>query len=166
MILSPTQVGAHAAGASYEEEKDGYLIDIGYNPETPLVGSRVRLDFSLFSLTATSSSKDLFTDVWVRITKNGVLYFSGNLNQPYFGPTAMNLLLTEPGTYEVYTRFQNNADMVTDTTFSLPIMAAAEELPAEPGIPTERYMLFASMLFVLSWVTWLIFSWWRNSRKM
>lgn len=142
IMLIPVLVHSHGAGGSYEEEKDGYLIDVGYNPESILANQRARIDFNLLSLSSTTA-KDLFTDVWVRITKDNEIYFSGNLVRPYFGPTAMNLKMVDAGEYDVYVRYQNEGESVVDTTF---ILAIASTTPIEATAPNawwNSYYLYA-----------------------
>lgn len=128
--LLPATLIAHGSGASYEEEKNGYLIDIGYGPDAIAAGQRLRLDFDLIALDISTTS-DLFTDVWVRITKGDELYFSANVAEPYFGPTVLNLLLPDPGEYDIYTRYQNDATNVVDTTFTL--LVATSSTTASPA---------------------------------
>ena len=162
LLIIPTLTSAHNTGNSYEEEKDGFLIDIGYTPEILTAGDRARFDFALYSLTATTSSKDLFTDLWVQIIKNDKLHFSSNLNQPDFGPAALNLLLIEPGEYEIYVRFQQESTRVTETTFNIQVAPMEIDPIADQSTPWVFYALWTSLLLLFNFFVWLFYSKWRQ----
>ena len=162
-LMLPLLVHGHVAGVSYEEEKDGYLIDIGYTPEVLVAGNRVRFDFGLYSLSV-PTAQDLFTDVWVRVTKDNEIYFSGNLAQPYFGPTAVNIKLVEPGVYDIYTRYHNESASVVDTSFTVTVASSTAVSKEKAPVPWGQMMLFVCILFVLGWGTWLGYSSWKQRR--
>lgn len=124
LISTPQLLIAHGEGASYEEEINGYFVDIGYDPATVVAGKRVRFDFNTYPVendTATTS----FTDVWVSIEQAGELVFSGGINRPVFGATGFNLVLPNGGTYEVKARFQNNGEKVVEATFPIEVTPGA-----------------------------------------
>jgi|AntRauTorcE11897_2_1112592.scaffolds.fasta_scaffold11774_3 hypothetical protein len=160
LLIVPSFSHAHNSGNSYEEQKDGFLIDVGYSPLTLIAGERARFDFSIYSLTATTSPKDLFTDVWIQISKDDELHFSSNLNQPTFGPTALNILLVEAGEYEIYVRFQQGSTLVTDTTFTVSVEAKDIVPTADPSIPLSYYSIAAWIVLVFSWLVWLLYGRW------
>jgi len=110
---------AHGEGASYEEEKGEYFIDIGYAPEEPLSGVPVRIDFALTA--AESGEEVLFTDVWVRIHQERETFFASGIHKPHIGETGLVFTFPEAGDYEISVRYQNDNDSIVDTTFVLPV---------------------------------------------
>lgn len=164
LLIVPSFGHTHNNGNSYEEEKDGFLIDIGYSPLTLTAGERARFDFSIYSLTATTSPKDLFTDVWIQISKDDELHFSSNLNQPNFGPTALNILLVESGEYEIYVRYQQESNLVTDTTFAVSVEAKDVVPIVDQSIPLSYYSIAAWILLVFSWLVWLLYGRWTRAK--
>jgi hypothetical protein len=136
----PTALQAHLDGASFEEEKEGYLIDIGYEPELLVATEQIRLDFKL----STEEMVDPFTDVWVYVEKNGVVYFSGGIHESFFGPTGLTLVLPEAGNYIVSARFQNNGILVVETEF--PIVVGVTKAAATDTRNTAVVFFLALLL--------------------
>lgn len=111
---------AHGTGGTYEESIDGYYIDNGFTPEEPTVGSLARFDFSVTN--ESDPEEDSYTDVWVRITKQGELVFSGDIHNPNIGPTGFTQVFSEPGEYEIFSRFQNDSDTVVEATYTITVL--------------------------------------------
>ena len=127
LISTPLlNVSAHGSGFSYEEVVDGFLVDIGYSLELPMAGKMVRFDFETYPETPTDESGSVFSDVWVSIKLDNELYFSGNINRPVFGPTAINLVLSESGVYEVSARFQKDGATVVANKFEYEVLPATD----------------------------------------
>ncbi len=112
-------VFAHGDGVSFEKEVGNYLVDIGYEPEKPEVGTPVRLDFELSD--KTSGATAAFSSVWVRIEKDKSTVFASGIHHPEFGKTGLLYTFGEPGTYTISARFQNNEDTIAETSFSLTV---------------------------------------------
>lgn len=125
LCISSTKVQAHLFGGTYEVSKEGYFIDIGYQPEFPQAGSIIRFDFSIFDESEPNS--EIFSSVWVRITKKATeqVVFSGSLHEPRFGPAAMGLYIDNPGTYVVYARFEDGLNIVTEVDFEIEVEKGA-----------------------------------------
>lgn len=129
-ILPSHYLFAHGSGFSYEETKDGYLIDIGYDPEVPTQSDRVRFDFTVSQVDSATAVEDpAYTDVWVRIMHGEELFFSGNIHKPIFGPTGFNVVFPDAGTYDITARFQSNGKKVVETSF--PFVIEAEAIPVD-----------------------------------
>lgn len=134
-------VNAHGTGVSFEEEKDGYFIDIGYSEELPEAMKPLRFDFS--AILPNTPEENVFTDVWVRIAQGRELYFSGGIHQPVFGSTGFTYVFPKEGEYEVTARFQNEGETVVETSFFLTVV------PNEAALkPVNPYAAAASGLLV------------------
>lgn len=123
ILLCTSVVLAHTSGNSYEEHKDGYLIDIGYTPEFLTQGTVSRFDFDAVHV-ASSSEKDVFTDIWVRVLHAEDVVFSGDIHNPEYGQAGLSMMLSEPGSYEMFVRFQNRGDEVVGTSFIFEVTTA------------------------------------------
>ncbi len=118
-------VFAHGTGLSYEENKDGYKIDIGYSESITALES-TRFDFALFPENSSSSEADVFTDVWVTVTQDKQIFFAGGVHKPVFGTTGFTYVFPKEGTYTVSTRFQKDGEMVVKTEFPLTVIPALD----------------------------------------
>lgn len=117
---------AHGSGVSYEEQKDGYLVDIGYSIEFPKALEQVRFDLTIIPDDIESLDDELFTDVWIRIAQERELFFSGGINKPDFGLTGFTYVFPKEGVYEITARFQNAGENVVEVTFPLEILPPEE----------------------------------------
>jgi hypothetical protein len=141
----PTVLLAHTEGASFEEEKEGYSIDIGYKPEQLVAAEQIRFDFNL----STNETADPFTDVWVYIERDNEVYFSGGIHKAFFGPTGLTLILPEAGSYVVSARFQNDGVLVVETDFPIELGVAestATDTRNTPVLLNTAAMLVSSLL--------------------
>ena len=118
--LLPIAASAHTAGASFETRQDGYVIDIGYEPEAPSAGDRIRFDFSAYPEDPSMRGDEIYTDVWVRIIdgEERILY-AGDVHDPVFGQAGFTILITKGGEYTVSARFQRDSELVVETSFPL-----------------------------------------------
>lgn len=123
---------AHGTGVSYEENKDGYKIDIGHD-EFIAAEESTRFDFAVFPEDISSVEGEIFTDVWVTFTKEKKLFFAGGVHKPVFGSTGFTYVFPEEGSYIVSARFQKEGQTVVETEFPLevivPLEAEKEQLP-------------------------------------
>ena len=114
---------AHGTGVSIEKIVGEYLVDIGYTPEEVEEGTQVRFDFLLFE--NASGGEEEFTDIWVRIEKEGKLLFAGGIAKPVFGTTGLSYSFLDHGEYEVFVRYQNGKEALVETT--VPFSVAEQE---------------------------------------
>lgn len=126
-LSSLSDVRAHGEGASYEEDKDGYRIDVGYSPEIPQQNQTLRFDFLLFAKVENTYEHFDFSDVWVKITKDGVRYFAGPIHRSGFGDPSFQLYVAEPGTYEINVRYQSGTGRIVETTFPLAVQSVVDK---------------------------------------
>ena len=127
IFQSNTFVLAHGGGVSYEEQKNGYFIDIGYNEEFPVAHEPIRFDFVTYPEDKESIEGEVFTDVWVRISEDKKLYFSGGINKPKFGVTGFTYAFPQEGTYQILARFQNDGETVVETSFFIEVLPVIED---------------------------------------
>ena len=92
----------------------------------PEAGERVRFDFEARPETPSDELGSAFSDVWVSVKLNNELYFSGNISRPIFGPTAINLVLSESGIYEVGARFQKDGTTIVQSKFEYEVLPATD----------------------------------------
>jgi hypothetical protein len=150
LFLSCTlSVDAHGGGVSFEEEKDGYFVDIGYQID-PLAFEQIRFDFDTYPL-EDRGAEDVYTDVWVRISRDRELFFSGGLGNPVFGPTGFTYAFPEEGTYEILARFQNGADTVVESSFTIEVFPRADaKVPINPyGAAGVGFILGAIIAYLI-----------------
>jgi len=142
-------VNAHGGGVSHEETKDGYFIDIGYQI-LPIAFEQIRFDFNTY-IQENPEIEDIYTDVWVRISRDRELFFSGGIGKSFFGATGFTYAFPEEGTYEILARFQKDADVVVESSFTM------EVLPEPNQNAHVNPYAAASVAFVLgSVVTFLL----------
>lgn len=122
LLWLPFVALSHNDGASYEEEKEGYLIDIGYDPESVHAKQRTRFDFFLYQEVDTNWDEVNISDVWVRITKEDKVYFAGGIMNPHFGAPGFLFMFPESGTYDVSVRYQNDDERIVETTFPISVL--------------------------------------------
>jgi len=126
LLVLPVSLSAHGIGVSYEENKDGYLIDIGHDEFIAALES-TRFDFQVYPLDISTVENEVFTDVWVTFTKDRQIYFAGGIHKPEYGATGFTYVFPEVGTYTVSVRFQNTGKTVVQTEFTLDIIAPLKE---------------------------------------
>lgn len=114
---------AHVVGVSYEDNKAGYKIDIGYD-QLINQGTPARFDFALTLLDPNATTTELFTDVWVTFLKNKTLYFAGDIHKPVYGSTGFTYVFPEPGTYTVSARYQKQDDSIVEDSFTVDVLPA------------------------------------------
>ena len=143
---------AHLIGASYEEEKAGYLIDVGYNPEFPRAGERVRFDYILYQkMDEGGWNRVEFTDVWVNISKENRVFFAGGIHYPRFGAPGATYVLPEDGEYMISVRYQDEGERIIDTTFPFTIYPANDgDVSDDLDVETVTFLRsVGSVLFLL-----------------
>jgi hypothetical protein len=116
----------HGSSFSYEEVKDGYTIDIGHDEFIAAMES-VRFDFAAYPLDLDAVEGEVYTDVWVTITKENQIFFAGGVDRPVFGATGFTYAFPGEGEYTLSARFQKDGDTVVGTEFPLSIIAPLEE---------------------------------------
>lgn len=117
---------AHGSGVSFEEFKDGYKVDIGHD-EFIAQGEATRFDFALLPEDLSAVEGELFSDVWVTLTKDKKLFFAGGIDKPVFGATGFTYVFPEQGSYVVSARFQKEGETVVKSEFPLEVIAPLEE---------------------------------------
>ncbi len=140
-------VFAHGTGVSYEETKEGYKIDIGHDEFIAALES-TRFDFALYPEDIANTDGEVYTDVWVTLTKDKKLFFGGAVDKPVFGATGFTFVFPETGTYIVSARFQKDGETVTKAEFPLTIISPLET-KSKSNIPVWMLPVcvgFASLL--------------------
>lgn len=124
LLIAAPIAFAHGGGESFEENVDGYLIDIGYNTDEFQAGQAVLFDFSL----ETSSEYNVeYTDIWVRILKDGKAVFASGIHNSSFGGARMTYTFPEEGKYELSVRYQKGSEKLVSASFPLTVLPADED---------------------------------------
>lgn len=126
LLLLYSLTFAHGTGVSFEENKDGYKIDIGHD-EFIAAKESTRFDFALFPEDITNIEGEVFSDVWVTFTQNNKIFFAGGVAKPEFGVTGFTYVFPEAGVYTVSARFQKNGETIVKTEFPLTVIEPLEE---------------------------------------
>ncbi len=113
LLLIPAST-AHLAGGE-DVTKQGYTIDLGYEPETLRAGGKASFKLSLVN--ASSNEPVSYESAWIRITRGEEIIFSGTLS-PTMSSVTFSTTLHESGDYNVTTRFQNE-NTLTEHTFRI-----------------------------------------------
>lgn len=143
---SNTLAFAHGSSFSFEETKDGYLMDIGYD-EFIAAKESVRFDFAVYPENIETVEGEVYSDVWVTITKDKKIYFAGGVHKPVFGATGFTYVFPEEGDYVLSARFQKDGDTVVGTEFPLSIIPPLEE---KKEIPPFYLVLIAATAGLLA----------------
>ncbi|MEX0652026.1 MAG: hypothetical protein WD509_00945 [Candidatus Paceibacterota bacterium] len=127
VFLVPVTLHAHGFGVSYEENKDGYLVDIGYDPEIFTTDSRALFDFTLYY---EGTEEDVeYSDVWLRINQGTRVIFAGGIHSPEFGTAGILYTFPEEGEYAISVRFQNMGEALTEVTFPVTVILGEKTSP-------------------------------------
>lgn len=132
---------AHGTGVSFEETKNGYTVDIGYD-ESIFAGAPSRFDFILHPDDTDTVEGEVFTDVWVRVAQGRNLFFSGDMHKPIYGSTGFTYIFPKEGVYEIFSRFQKDDDTLVESTFTV-------EVGQSPDAQGSGTLPFAKLLFAL-----------------
>jgi|GEM_PF-2301305 len=119
-LLSAGVVSAHGSGGSIEVEQDGYLIDVSYSQEQITTGETTQFSFLLFD--ETKANEIDFTDVWVRLEQDNIIYFASLLARPEFGDTSMSFLFLNDGEYDLFVRYKNMDETVVERTIRVAVV--------------------------------------------
>jgi hypothetical protein len=121
LLVVPLFVSAHGDGLSLETEKEGYLVDIGYNSEL-VEGDTIRFDLELYKIG--TKEPVAFTKAWARITRGEQVIFAGSISNATFGEPGLSLALMEEGEHSFFIRFEDK-DEEAIVEASLPFNVAA-----------------------------------------
>ena len=140
LFLTSTLVFGHGFGVSYEEDVDGYFVDIGYDPEVITTESRVRLEFDITNKETQEINE--YSDLWLRINQDKKTVFAGGINKPEFGAAGILYTFPEAGLYEVSVRFQDDGEKLTEVSFPLDVNSVAEATSTSTLLMTGFIGLF------------------------
>jgi len=130
LLISPITVSAHASMESLYATTSGYLIDIGYDPAQPQVGSRLLLDIALREATESGESGPIadFDSVWVRMSRERATYFASGIAQSSIGPTTLVMSLPEAaeGPMTLSLRFEKDGEPIAEHEFDLAVAPAPQ----------------------------------------
>jgi hypothetical protein len=124
LLTFVSKVSAHGDGASLEKDVDGYLVDVGYDPDTLVSQEVVVLDFSLIE--SESQTPVEFSDVWVKISSADEVVFATSINKARIGLTTLTYAFPDEGEYVLSARYQSGNDTLVETEFPLRVSASAE----------------------------------------
>jgi hypothetical protein len=117
LLILVSTVSAHL-DAGQDVVVNGYLIDFGYDPASPIIDGRTVM---LFNLLNASTNESIYPDhVWVRISKGDNIMFSGQF-RPAVGSTTFTYTFSEPGKYDIDATFYGNETVLVQKTLNIDI---------------------------------------------
>lgn len=120
----PPIANAHLEGGEDKVVGD-YLIDFGYEPETIEAGQGTSLLFNLAN--ADGQEAVDFSHIWLRITSDDEIVFSGRLLGEGEGiGTTVHMTFPKPGTYTLSTRFYEGDEELANTDFSVEVLGTGK----------------------------------------
>lgn len=157
-LFLATTASAHVIGITFENTIGDYLIDIGYNSSVIEAGKEGRFDFTIID----NKTGDLavYTDVSVRIEQGKTTIFSSTLHRPEFGLPVAILVIPNPGDYELKVRFDNNRDVVAETSFPLKV-----EKPEDVAKREKRDLIIKILLAPAGLIAGFFLSKFLNRKK-
>lgn len=138
LLLVPI-ASAHLEGGT-DMVKDGYVLDMGYDPAQPIAKEKTVLSFDLYD--EETDEPEYPKDVWVRISFQDEIMFSGTIASPS-GVALFTTTFPEGGEYEITARY-NLDDTTIQTNFILDVEGGSQ-LKGMVGI------LFLAVAIVLLW---------------
>ena len=108
---------AHLAGGE-DVEKEGFIVDFGYEPGTVKEKQRSTLAFNLLN----ADTEELIepSRVWVRISDKEDIVFAGNL-APQAKHVAFSYTFPRSGSYEITARFFGGDELLVEHEFDLEV---------------------------------------------
>lgn len=139
----PAFVGAHASGASFEEQVGAYMIDIGYDPISPTGGDRLVFDFGTFTKNGAPAD---FDHVWVRIEYESRTILATGIARADFGPTSLlfGLPSDAEGEVRVHARYQKVDETFVEVEFPISVLRSKES-----ERESQRRLLTGGLLTIL-----------------
>jgi plastocyanin len=157
-LLGTSFASAHGAGGTIEIEQDGYLIDIGYSEVEIFTGVLTQLSFLLFEAGGGSDKIEVpFTDIWVRLERDGEIVFASLLGRPEFGDTGMSFNFTESGDHDLFVRYKNADSTIIERTVRLSVSEGVVAAEASPAGFSGAIVLSAAALSFLSAILLIMF---------
>lgn len=131
-VAYPHVLFAHNSGASLEKSVPPYIVDIGYDPVSPVAGDRLLFDFTLVDTASTSIPFDY---VWVRIEKEKRTILATGIAKAAYGPTSLLYAIPEDlsGELQLFVRYQRGDESLAEADFIMSI--APKETPLTDYIP-------------------------------
>lgn len=101
----PSMLSGHNSGASLKKSVSPYIVDIGYDPVSPVAGGRLLFDFTLVDTALMSIPFDY---VWVRIEKDKRTILATGITKAEYGPTALLFAIPDDlsGEFKLFARYQ------------------------------------------------------------
>jgi len=117
--MLPLFVGAHAIGESLEKSVDGYVVDIGYNVTEFVADTPVVFEFTLLDTDETLVD---YSNVWLRIVKDGTTILATGVYNAEFGGARTTYAFPEPGAYELSARYEDGTNSIAEAVFAIEVM--------------------------------------------
>lgn len=131
-VVFPEVLYAHNSGASLEKSVPPYIVDIGYDPVSPVAGDRLLFDFTLVDTASTSIPFDY---VWVRIEKDKRTILATGITKAEYGPTSLLFAIPDDlsGELKLFARYQRDDDALAEADFTM--MVAPKKTPISAYVP-------------------------------
>jgi len=144
MLLFIGLASSHLDGGS-DVSVNGYLIDFGYTPDKPMANERTII---LFNLLNASTNESIYPDrVWIRISENDTILFSGQFS-PVAGSTTFTYTFSKPGDYSIDATFYNNQTVLVQKTLNLAV-GGTQPASSTAKPPFYLYVVIGILLILL-----------------
>lgn len=153
--ISPQVLYAHNSGASLEKSVPPYIVDIGYDPVSPVAGDRLLFDFTLVDA---ASSTIPFDYAWVRIEKDKRTILATGIAKAEYGPTSLLYAIPDDlsGEVRLFVRYQRDNESLAEADFTM--MIAPKETPITAYVPLGAATVLGCLLGFGA--AWALMRWW------
>jgi len=120
VIISSATAFAHGAGGGEDKTVDDYIIDFGYNKESPATDELLLMNFELLNEIADEFVE--FDSAQIRISDgNDGLIFRGKINPDIPGRITLVFTFTQEDIYTLELKFLDEKKTIAETSFELVI---------------------------------------------
>lgn len=149
-LAIPVLLAAHGNGASFERQSGSYLIDIGYEPESPEAGQQIKFDFSL--LRQSDGEEHPYSHVWVRVLQEDRTVFASGIHRQDIGQTTLLYVFEEEGEYVLEASYRNESGEIASAKFPLTVAPADGAFVAEDDVLPALAGLVAGVVLAGAYV--------------
>lgn len=142
MLFSPLVSIAHTQGRSFEQDVGNFLVDIAYDPPTPIAGDQTYFDFDLYEHQPAGDAQ--YDDVWVRIEQGKTTIFATGIAHMAAGSTGVVYTFPSAGVYTVSARYEKGDTTLAEVSF--PVAVSPREARGGPS------RLYYGLTFILGLV--------------
>ena len=104
--------------AGEDKTFDGYMVDFGYSPKTPIENEKIAIALNLLNCSTNEVIEP--ESVWIRISNKEKVVFSGTF-KPEAQHVAFIYIFHDAGDYEIKSAFKKNEAVVAEAEFLITV---------------------------------------------